>query len=47
MDAVVRQLEKKMAKAREKEPENTSKYFEGEADVFEIAIKIVKGGGVN
>lgn len=47
VDAVVRQLEKKMAKAREKEPENTSKYFEGEADVFEIAIKIVKGGGAN
>lgn len=36
-----------MKRARDKEQENTSEYFEGEADGFEFAIEIVKGGGVN
>lgn len=29
------------------EQENKSEYFEGEADGFEFAIEIVKGGGVD
>lgn len=45
VDKVVEQLEKKMKKARDKEQENTSEYFEGEADGFEFAIEIVKKGG--
>ena len=44
---VVEKLEQKMKRARDKEQENTSEYFEGEADVFEFAIEIVKGGGVD
>lgn len=46
MDKVVEQLEQKMKRARDKEQENTSEYFEGEADGFEFAIEIVKGGGL-
>ena len=44
---VVEKLEQKMKRARDKEQENTSEYFEGEADGFEFAIEIVKGGGVD
>lgn len=43
VNAVVNQLEQKMKRARDKERENTSEYFEGEADGFEFAIEIVKG----
>lgn len=32
--------------ARDKEQENTSEYFEGEADGFKTAIEIVKEGGI-
>lgn len=35
-----------MKRARDKEQKNTSEYFEGEADGFEFAIEIVKGGGL-
>ena len=45
VDKVVEQLEQKMKRARDKEQENTSEYFEGEADGFEFAIEIVKTGG--
>lgn len=45
VDKVVEQLEQKMKRARDKEQENTSEYFEGEADGFEFAIEIVKAGG--
>lgn len=47
VDKVVEQLEQKMKRARDKEQENTSEYFEGEADGFEFAIEIVKKGGSN
>lgn len=46
VDKVVEQLESKKSRATALQEENTSEYFEGEADAFEIAIKIVKGGGV-
>ena len=45
-DKVVEQLEQKMKRAMDKEQKNTSEYFEGEADGFEFAIEIVKGGGL-
>lgn len=45
VDKVAEKLEQKMKRARDKEQENTSEYFEGEADGFEFAIEIVKGGG--
>lgn len=45
VDKVVEKLEQKMKRARDKEQENTSEYFEGEADGFEFAIEIVKAGG--
>ena len=45
VDKVAEKLEQKMRRARDKEQENTSEYFEGEADGFEFAIEIVKGGG--
>lgn len=45
IDKVVEKLEQKMKRARDKEQENTSEYFEGEADGFEFAIEIVKAGG--
>lgn len=47
VDKVVEQLKKRMLRAREKESENVSEYFEGEADGFEFAIKIVKTGGID
>lgn len=47
VDKVVEQLEQKMERARDKEQENTSEYFEGEADGFEFAIEIVKVGGID
>lgn len=47
VDKVVEKLEQKMKRARDKEQENTSEYFEGEADGFEFAIEIVKAGGKN
>lgn len=45
VDKVVEKLKQKMKRARDKEQENTSEYFEGEADGFEFAIEIVKAGG--
>lgn len=45
VDKVVEQLEQKMKRVRDKERENTSEYFEGEADGFEFAIETVKAGG--
>ena len=47
VDKVVEQLGQKMKRARDKEQENTSEYFEGEADGFEFAIEIVKVGGID
>lgn len=47
VDKVLEQLEQKMKRARDKEQENTSEYFEGEADGFEFAIEIVKVGGID
>lgn len=46
MDGVIQQLETKKTRAVALQEENTSEYFEGEADAFEFAIKIVKEGGV-
>lgn len=45
VDKVVEQLKTK--KARTAALQKASEYFEGETDAFEVAIKIVKGGGVN
>lgn len=44
VDKVVEQLKTK--KARTAALQKASEYFEGETDAFEVAIKIVKGGGV-
>lgn len=46
VDEVVEQLETRNARAAALQKENISEYFEGEADAFEFAIKIVKEGGV-
>lgn len=46
VDKVVKQLKKRKAKFAALQKKYTSKYFEGKADAFEFAIKIVKGGGV-
>ena len=43
-DKVVEQLKTK--KTRTAALQKASEYFEGETDAFEVAIKIVKGGGV-
>lgn len=45
VDKVVEQLKTK--KTRTAALQKASEYFEGETDAFEVAIKIVKGGGVN
>lgn len=44
LDKVVEQL--KTEKTRTAALQKASEYFEGETDAFEVAIKIVKGGGV-
>ena len=44
LDKVVEQLKTK--KRRTAALQKASEYFEGETDAFEVAIKIVKGGGV-
>lgn len=44
IDKVVEQLETR--KTRTATLQKESEYFEGETDAFELAIKIVKGGGV-
>ena len=46
VDEVVEQLETRNARAAALQKENISEDFEGEADAFEFAIKIVKEGGV-
>lgn len=46
VDEVAEQLETRNARAAALQKENISEYFEGEADAFEFAIKIVKEGGV-
>ena len=46
VDKVVEQLETRKTRAAALQKENISEYFEGEADAFEFAIKIVKEGGV-
>lgn len=46
VDKVVEQLETRKTRATALQKKYTSEYFEGEADAFEFAIKIVKGGGV-
>lgn len=43
VDKVVEQLKTK--KTRTAALQKASEYFEGETDAFEVAIKIVKGGG--
>lgn len=45
VDEVVRQLETRKTRAAALQKKYTSEYFEGEADAFEFAIKIVKEGG--
>ena len=45
VDKVVEQLKTRKTRAAALQEENTSEYFEGEADAFEFAIKIVKEGG--
>lgn len=47
VDKVVEQLKTRKTRAAALQEENTSEYFEGEADAFEFAIKIVKEGGWN
>ena len=47
VNKVVERLEAKKTRAAALQEENTSEYFEGEADAFEFAIKIVKEGGWN
>ncbi len=44
VDEVVQQLETR--KTRTAALQKASEYFEGETDAFEVAIKIVKDGGV-
>lgn len=44
VDKVVEQLETR--KTRAAALQKASEYFKGETDAFEVAIKIVKGGGV-
>ena len=46
LDMVVERLELRKTRALTLQEENTSEYFEGEADAFKIAIEIVEGGGV-
>lgn len=46
VDKVVEQLETKKTRATALKKKYISEYFKGEADAFEFAIKIVKGGGV-
>ena len=46
VDEVAEQLETRNARAAALQKGNISEYFEGEADAFEFAIKIVKEGGV-
>lgn len=46
VDKVVEQLETRKTKAAALQKKYTLEYFEGKADAFECAIKIVKGGGV-
>lgn len=46
MDKVIEQLETRRTKAAALQEENISEYFDGEADAFKFAIKIVKEGGV-
>ena len=43
---VVEQLETKKTRDTELKKKYISEYFEGEADAFEFAIKIVKGGEI-
>ena len=45
VDKVVEQLETKKTRATELKKKYISEYFEGEADAFEFAIKIVKESG--
>ena len=45
VDKIVEQLKARKTRAAALQEENTSEYFEGEADAFEFAIKIVKEGG--
>ena len=47
LDKVVEQLKTRKTRAAALQEENISEYFEGEADAFEFAIKIVKEGGWN
>ena len=46
VDKVVEQLETRKTRTAALQKKYTSEYFEGETDAFEVAIKIVKGGGV-
>lgn len=46
VDEVVEQLETRKTRAAVLQKKYTSEYFEGEADAFEFAIKIVKEGGI-
>ena len=45
-DKIIEQLETRRIRAAALQKKYTSEYFEGKADAFEFAIKIVKGGGV-
>ena len=46
VDKIAEQLETRKTRAAALQKKYTSEYFEGEADAFEFAIKIVKEGGV-
>lgn len=46
VDSVIAQLESRKKRAVSLIEESTSEYFEGEAYAYEVAIRIVKGGGI-
>lgn len=46
IDKVVEQLETRKTRASALQKKYTSEYFEGEADAFEFAIKIMEESGV-
>ena len=46
VDKIVEQLKARKTRAAALQEENISEYFDGEADAFKFAIKIVKEGGV-
>ena len=46
LDEVMKQLKSRKSRATILQEENTSDYYEGQSDAFEIAVEIVKWGDV-